>query len=353
MPSIPQEDSSGIPTNIATIFGPYLIGLALNWCLFGVLSNQLYLYYLSFPKDSKYLKILVYGLYMLEIAQTCILMNDAWKWFIAGWGHVDRLQSFYLEWFNVPILDGFISSVVQLFFAWRIWIISNTPVVAGLIMTLVFIQFSGAVATGIELKVRSIPAGQVRHVSPAVSVWLSGTAAVDILIAVSMIYLLTRHKACFSHTKVLVSRLCRLSIETGSVTATIAGINYHTTPAFVLAKLYSNTLMAVLNNRLHLRRDTSEGTFLCTGLGVQNTLQDHTAGITNDLLRESMAFASPLQAETAVEFDNTVPRIDNLQLRSLPNAKIHDYDRKERPVWTADLLPPSVNRNFGYTVGGL
>ncbi|KIJ56123.1 hypothetical protein M422DRAFT_151069, partial [Sphaerobolus stellatus SS14] len=75
------------------------------------------LYYLNFPKDSKYLKILVYGLYMLEIAQTCILMNDAWKWFIAGWGHVDRLQSFYLEWFNVPILDGFISSVVQIFFA--------------------------------------------------------------------------------------------------------------------------------------------------------------------------------------------------------------------------------------------
>ncbi|KIJ50027.1 hypothetical protein M422DRAFT_245819 [Sphaerobolus stellatus SS14] len=242
----PQPITITIPTTLPTALGPILIGLVLNWFLFGILSNQLYVYYLCFPKDSRYLKVLVYGLYMLEKVQACVLTNDCFNWFILSWGHPDELLLYHLEWLNVPIFDG------------KNWMI------CALIVVLALLQFSGALATGIQLKM--LPSfTQIGQIFAAINVWLSATAGVDIVIAASMIFLLTRNRSRFSNTQVLISKLVRLSIETGSATAFVAIVdltlynifpdtNLHTTPASVLAKFYSNTLMVVLNNRLYIQR---------------------------------------------------------------------------------------------------
>lgn len=41
--------------------GPRLVGLIFNWGLLGVLTTQLYVYYLNFPKDRRAIKLL--GMY--------------------------------------------------------------------------------------------------------------------------------------------------------------------------------------------------------------------------------------------------------------------------------------------------
>jgi hypothetical protein len=38
--------------------GPRLVGLIFNWGLLGVLTAQLYVYYLNFPKDRRAIKVL-------------------------------------------------------------------------------------------------------------------------------------------------------------------------------------------------------------------------------------------------------------------------------------------------------
>ncbi|KIJ37124.1 hypothetical protein M422DRAFT_50736 [Sphaerobolus stellatus SS14] len=101
---------------------------------------------------------------------------------------------------------------------------------------------------------------------PVVSVWLATSAIVDILVAICMTYLLLKRRTHFYQTQLLISRLIRLTIETGSGTAIVAmidvtlfnttkGTNLHACPAIVLAKLYTNTLLVVLNSRLYAHRD--------------------------------------------------------------------------------------------------
>ncbi|KAK0479291.1 hypothetical protein IW261DRAFT_1564670 [Armillaria novae-zelandiae] len=46
--SVPAEDQS---SDINKILGPLLIGCFLNLTLYIVLCNQVYIYYLTFPKD--------------------------------------------------------------------------------------------------------------------------------------------------------------------------------------------------------------------------------------------------------------------------------------------------------------
>jgi len=253
----------GIPPNIALLTGPQLLGLFFNWGLLGSLCNQVYIYSLCFPRDSKYVKLLVYSLFLAEIAQTCMATSDAFNWLVYGWGRPDQLGNYQLSWLDVPILTGIISATVQVSFAWRIWVLSRSWILGGIIVMISLVQGSAAIATGIQI--RLLPGfAELPSLFPTVSVWLGGSALVDILIAVSMTYLLSRSRNGFHETNYLLARLVRLTVETGTVTATVATVdlllfnlfkdnNLHICPATTLAKLYTNSLMVVFNNRVFIR----------------------------------------------------------------------------------------------------
>jgi len=85
----------------------------------------------------------------LEITQTVILTNDSWDWFINAWADPIRVKEFGAEWFNLPIMDGVIACIVQLFFAWRIWILGRSWPLVAIISILALLQMSAAIATGI------------------------------------------------------------------------------------------------------------------------------------------------------------------------------------------------------------
>ncbi|PBK82122.1 hypothetical protein ARMGADRAFT_1019876, partial [Armillaria gallica] len=78
-----------------------------------------------------------------------------------------------------------------------------------------------------------------------------------------MAYFLSRAQTGLKSTRILLSRLIRLSIETGTATAAIAVVhmalflsynnNYPTVPANCLVKMYSNTVLAVCNSRMTRR----------------------------------------------------------------------------------------------------
>ncbi|KAH9969366.1 hypothetical protein BGW80DRAFT_1334492 [Lactifluus volemus] len=84
-----------------------LFGALFNWCLFGVLVVQLYVYSYNFPEDNKVFKLLVYGICFLETLQTALTGADL----------------YYCP-FDVPIIESVVSLCVQFFFSYRIWVLS-------------------------------------------------------------------------------------------------------------------------------------------------------------------------------------------------------------------------------------
>ncbi|KAK0477644.1 hypothetical protein IW261DRAFT_1420927 [Armillaria novae-zelandiae] len=129
-----------------------------------------------------------------------------------------------------------------------------------------FTQFSAATCCGIEIR-NSGHYSKLQNntrVKVTAIIWLGGSALCDTAIALCMTYLLSRAQTGLKSTRILLSRLIILSIETGTVTAALAIIemalfltyhnnNYHTAPANCLVKLYSNTVLAVCNSRMTRR----------------------------------------------------------------------------------------------------
>ncbi|KAJ7678093.1 hypothetical protein DFH06DRAFT_566023 [Mycena polygramma] len=274
---------------ITSLAGPRLVGLVFNYGLLGVLTTQVYIYHVNFPTDKRVLQVIVYVVYVLDWVQTCSATYDAFQWFVYGWGDIAALYGLFTGFLNVPILSSVIGAIVQVFFGWRIWILSESKAVFVGIILLALLQLSGGGAVAYYIYndaseiTRSV--GLVR----AVGIRLGGSAVLDTVIAVSMTYFLLRSRGQgLARTDRVVTRLIRLTIETGTVTAIAAIVDLifflkahnglHQISGVILCKLYSNTLLVLFNNRLASANRTNVHEF---GLSFQaasrpqnSTIQD-------------------------------------------------------------------------------
>ncbi|KAI0709497.1 hypothetical protein C8Q76DRAFT_799495 [Earliella scabrosa] len=236
---------------------------SVNYGLFGVLSTQVFVYYVSFPKDSVRLNAFVYGLYVVEIIQVVLATHDAFETLGRGWGDAATLNNPQWLWFDVPLMSGIVSASVQTYFAWRIYVFSKSRLLSGFVVLIALMQGSAGVASGIKAHLVNSLADLQKETTKPLIVWLGGSVACDIVIAICMLYFLSRGRQGLASDAVL-TRLIRLTVETGTLTASIACLdlvfflvfkdnNLHLTPALVLTKVYTNTLMMLLNNRTQMR----------------------------------------------------------------------------------------------------
>ncbi|KAF9255456.1 hypothetical protein L218DRAFT_937646 [Marasmius fiardii PR-910] len=246
----------------AQVTGPFLLGYLLNYGLYGVLTVQVYIYYNAFPNDRRGIQAMVYGLYVVETVQTVMVTWDAFQNFVFGFGQPAALEEVHLVWLDCCITDGIVAFVAQTFYAYRIYVLSKSKLLLGVIVSMALTQLGGAAAAAEVAKAVGTFTDRQRDFT-AVGVWLGGSAACDIVIAVSMTYILSKCDAGFQETRDILNRIVRLTMETGILTATVATIDlvlflvlpqssYHMTPALILAKLYSNSLMVIFNSRVQI-----------------------------------------------------------------------------------------------------
>ncbi|KAK0221087.1 hypothetical protein EDD85DRAFT_1028618 [Armillaria nabsnona] len=243
-----QPILAGYP--IAEVTGPLIVACLLNWGLFGTLSVQLYLYYLAFPHDRRLLKRLVYGIYTIEFVQMMIVTYDTFVTFGYGFGDIEAPTRVEHCWLTVPIMSAVAAGVGQVFYAYRIFILSKSRIIPIFVICISLTSSAAAVITGIyAFQADTFIKLNNRKTSIAIGLMRSITN--------------------FRRTRMLVTKLIRLSIETGSVTAVAAVLNIalfvafpyrivYIVPALLMPKLYTNTVYMVLNSRIRIigGRDT-------------------------------------------------------------------------------------------------
>ncbi|KAK0236496.1 hypothetical protein EDD85DRAFT_643368 [Armillaria nabsnona] len=248
-----------------------VVGCLLNWGLFGPLQSvQLYLYYLAFPNDRQFTKYLVYGIYIIEFVQTMLIAHNAFAMYGYGFGDIDALTRLNYNWLYVPIMSAIVACVGQVFYAYRIFIVSKSRIIPILVICASWTSSVAAVILGIYTFQADDASGMDnRKTQIAAGIWCGASALCDILIAIYMTYYLMRSTTNFRRTRLLVTRIIRLTIETGSVTALAAVLNFvlfmalphqtfFITPGLLRSGLYANTIYVVLNSRIRIigGRDT-------------------------------------------------------------------------------------------------
>ncbi|KAK0196106.1 hypothetical protein F5146DRAFT_951861 [Armillaria mellea] len=302
---------------IERLSGPMIVASLLHWGLFGTLSVQLYLYYLAFPNDRKFTKYLVYGTYIVEFAQTILVSHDIFAVFGYGFGDLEAVTEMRFNSLTVPVMSGAAACVGQVFYAYRIIILSKSRILPIFVTCVSLTSSVAAIITGVF----SFQAGDItklnnRKTSVAVGIWCGGSALCDVVIAVCMTYYLMRSNTGFRRTRILVTKLIRLTIETGSVTAVVALLNlilffalpdqsFYTAPALLMPKLYANTVYMVLNSRIRITggRDTyTSSTDMSITTTMIKDITPHSTGSTQRTDRvQGQALMGAITKEVSID----------------------------------------------------
>ncbi|KAK0484834.1 hypothetical protein IW261DRAFT_1560514 [Armillaria novae-zelandiae] len=273
---------------IEQLAGPFIVGFLLNWGLFGTLSVQLYRYYLAFPNDIRLLKNLIYGIYVIESVQTILVARDAFAMFGYGFGDIHALTRMNSFWLTVPIMSAVAAGGGQVFYAYRIFVLSKSRIIPILILCVSFTSFVPAIILGVyAFQAGDLTRMDNRKMQITAGIWCGAAALCDILIAICMTYYLMHSTTNFRRTRILVARIIHLTIETGSVTAVVALLSFifyiagphqtfYITPGIILPKLYANTVYMVLNSRIRVigGRDTDMSS---TDMNITATVREKLA----------------------------------------------------------------------------
>ncbi|KAJ6489732.1 hypothetical protein C8R45DRAFT_1138365 [Mycena sanguinolenta] len=276
--------------DIVRLTGPLILGYMWSYCLYGVLVIQTYMYTERFPNDRRGLKILgilpfnflcnliqmfhliVWVMFFFETLFTVLMTIAAWTMFGSGWGDRNAILQFNWTWGVLPLLSGIHSGLAQGFYIWRIWRLTQQlwlPIPIGLC---VFTQLFGLYWFAIKFNIAHWRIASLPPLSAAVTVWMIGSVACDVLITLALTGILWRHKrqTKYAETSGILNRLIRMSIETGALTSVTAIVEislwlswerfyYHFVPFLILGKLYSNVLMATLNCRNPIFHGRNQG----------------------------------------------------------------------------------------------
>ncbi|KAK0236754.1 hypothetical protein EDD85DRAFT_834808 [Armillaria nabsnona] len=249
--------------NVPLLTGPLVLGYMWGYGLFGVLTVQMYIYYIHFnSKDDWKMRLYVWFIFLLELIFTIFSTIAAWDQYGPGWGDVNSILLIDWAWEPLPSLNGTISAMVQTFYVWRIYNLTKNIWISVFIELVAIMQCVFAWYFGISVSVQGLGVDKLVALTPEVSAWLAGSAACDVMITVTIVFVLYRAntRSNFSQTTSAVTKIIRFTVETGLLTAAAAVVelilwlaqseyNIHFIGFLVLGKLYSNALVATLNSR--------------------------------------------------------------------------------------------------------
>ncbi|KAI5123448.1 hypothetical protein M0805_008820 [Coniferiporia weirii] len=239
--------------------GAAFVGFAVACLLLGVLSTQVYSYFVRYTYDRPLYKALVLSVWILETFHSALTGHSVYHYAITNFA--DPFALLIPTWtLVIQVLVGAVISVlVKSAFAMRVWRFSHQNVVlTGVIAILNVAIIALAVIFTIKaFKITTfLDLSDLKWVTTAV---LATSVFTDLVIAASLTYYLHHLRNAFS-ANTLVNGLIRYSLETGAITS-ICGIAtliaFDALPTtfvymsffFVLSKLYSNSLLATLNTR--------------------------------------------------------------------------------------------------------
>ncbi|CEL62682.1 hypothetical protein RSOLAG1IB_05038 [Rhizoctonia solani AG-1 IB] len=240
------------------LLGPILLGTIVNIWLYGIMVTQTTMYYVAFPRDHRWIKILVGYMFVVDTLNSIFDIGLVWKYTITLFGDKEGiLVSSW--WFNVePVMTVMISSATQTFFAWRVAKLTGHAWMGWGIAISAFIQFAAGLGSTIgAFIVRDF--ARFQELKVAVITWLGLSALTDVVITCILSWYLHTHRTGFSKTDDVITRLVRLTVQTGLITTVWATTdlilylgwshNLHLFFQLPLCKLYTNSLMSTLNSR--------------------------------------------------------------------------------------------------------
>ncbi|KAI0337919.1 hypothetical protein BDW22DRAFT_832759 [Trametopsis cervina] len=291
------------------IYGPIFMGMVFNVLLYGIMITQTYLYFTVYKRDKRWMKIFIGFLFLCDTLNTGFDIALVWNPLVQKYGDLTALQisdylSSIVHRLSDPIMTAIIAIMTQMFFAWRVKVLTSNWYLVTAIAFCSIAQWCGGIGTAIA--VHMVPEfAEFIKFQAIVIVWLAFSALADTLITLSLVWHLRKHKTGFTGSDDAIDRIIRLTVQTGMVTSLCA----ITDLILFVSVLYTNSLMSSLNSR--------------AGWGYSNGVVRTTEGVASS----SGRIGGPSSGQQVFVDVETIEMRDVDQKASNSQSSMNMYDR--------------------------
>ncbi|KAF9475334.1 hypothetical protein BDN70DRAFT_996479 [Pholiota conissans] len=251
--------------------GAILIGSMASYILYGIAACQVMTYYWKFPDDPFQLKLHVAMVWLVETTNAFLMVLAVWHYIIKRGADSSSFEDFILcnDWTLLAqsIPTEVCCFLVEIFFIMRMWRMADSKQVAVITVVPFLAGWGFNIAYCVErFHLRCFPDYKVNNR------WLISSYCsrilVDGLVAGTMCYMLWTRRpdsAWKSNTMRMISHLIMWSLTTGLlmwisavglvVSSTLSLATLIPNAVYLLrGRIHSNTMLAILNSRQHMRR---------------------------------------------------------------------------------------------------
>jgi hypothetical protein len=241
--------------------GSFVIGTILALFLSGVVAAQAFTFYASFPDERRVYWWLVTVLLLLDLTHSAISCYTVYFWCVTSFGNPAVLAISPFSFGIAPALEAFIATVVQSFYAYRVYIISNRNkwLPFGIMLgSLVGLGFATS-ATVLTFQRYNSEFARFHEFSYGADAWIAASSLSDLIITCSLIYYMLRIKNGFASTDSIAHRVARNALETNGLTLVVSLVflilfltvneAQYVIVLLPLPKLYVNAVLVSFNAR--------------------------------------------------------------------------------------------------------
>ncbi|KIJ64692.1 hypothetical protein HYDPIDRAFT_111259 [Hydnomerulius pinastri MD-312] len=255
--------------NLGRSWGSTLAAVYISLVFYGISILQTFIYYVKYPNDNIYLKLLVLLVFLLDTVHAFLTCIGVWDYLVLHFGDLAYVELTHPPLLLSIIVTSLVSFTVQSFFVYRIWFLSKDRFKWTFpILLMPFVTAQPVIAccytanAMVNTSVQAVSGPYLTKLANA----LNGTAtAVDISITIALCTLLGMGRTGFNeNTDRMLLRLIVISVNTGLCTAILAFLSVillvispndliFTGVYYPLCTVYCNTLLASLNVRSYAR----------------------------------------------------------------------------------------------------
>ncbi|KAG1874698.1 hypothetical protein DFJ58DRAFT_758309 [Suillus subalutaceus] len=249
--------------------GPGVIGYIFTLWMSGLTVGQLTFYLKAFVNDHRCIKMVVIFVFVLDMFHTWCISALLWQ-LVINCRHNTSPQCVILPWEMLTgiFLNSMISVIVQCFYAYRVWIISDKNwKLTGSVLVIALGQYGIGIAT-IVTTAQSRSAAAF-FTSPLEVPYAAASVICDVMISGSFLFYLRPGRAGVKRPSNHMQHLIVVSLQMGVFTSLVAivwlllycieGARYWIGfPSVILCKSNVNSMFTVLNARKSMRNQLKE-----------------------------------------------------------------------------------------------
>ncbi|KAJ7460741.1 hypothetical protein FB451DRAFT_1270178 [Mycena latifolia] len=311
-------------------FGVCFIGVVIAAELHGVACVQAW-YYFTHQNDGWPLKLYVITVLCLDTVHQALITHTVYIYLITNYNNPPQLNNLLWSLLVEVLFNGLTALLVQSFLTVRIWRLSKrNKWLTGTALSLVLAEF-GCVLAYVGMSLRLHTFAEITRLK-ALSIAVNALAASgDVFITSILCFLLLRSRTGFKRSDTMIKKLVLFFVNTGLITSLFAIaslISITVAPTtfiyilffFCMGRLYSNSLLAILNAREMIR-------------GKDNTI------FTTKDMPTSWRAMEPMTKSTSTSspLPELVIKIDTEQESAV------DEDAKQRKLSRSELKAPGMS----------